>query len=89
MPVLNPHVAITELQYDDFSFLQKLWHIPEVMRYADEFPSWRAWSKSEAPEVAWEKYQEKRRELGNNYLQLILRLPDGISIGESFFCAPP
>ncbi|MFW9914856.1 MAG: GNAT family N-acetyltransferase [Candidatus Thorarchaeota archaeon] len=89
MTDLNQRIAITELQYADFKFLQKLWHIPEVMRYADEFPSFRTWSKAEAPEVAWKKYQEKRHQLGNNYLQLILRLPDGTPIGESFFCAPP
>ncbi len=50
-----------EMRKDDLLFLHELWHIPEVMKYADEFPYFREWSKSDDPEVEWRKYQENRR----------------------------
>ncbi|MBU7011328.1 MAG: GNAT family N-acetyltransferase [Theionarchaea archaeon] len=78
-------IYVSELQRDDLPFLFELWHIPEVMKYADEFPSFRKWSKSDDLDTAWTKYQENRRFLGNRYTQLVIRLTDGTNIGESFF----
>ena len=59
------------------------------MRYADEFPRLRGWSKSDDPRTAWARYQEKRAVLGNEYTQLILSLAGGVPIGESFFTPLP
>ncbi len=78
-------IFITELVKEDLPFLLDLWHMSEVRRYANEFPRLRGWSKSDDIEYAWKRYQEKRRELGKEYTQLILRLEDGTPIGESFF----
>ncbi|MBK8906322.1 MAG: GNAT family N-acetyltransferase [Anaerolineaceae bacterium] len=66
-------------------FLFDLWHTPEVMKYADEFPKLRGWSKTEKPEVAWNHYQTRRADLGKGYVQFILRTADDTRIGESFF----
>jgi RimJ/RimL family protein N-acetyltransferase len=69
----------------DIPFLLDLWHMPEVMRYADEFPRLRGWSKSDDIEFAWKSYQEKCNAYGKEYNQLILRLEDKAPVGESFF----
>ena len=79
----RPKLTLSELQAGDLPFLLDLWHDREVMRYADEFPSLRGWSKSDNPEEAWKLYQERRAEVGSEYTQLILWL-DGSRIGESF-----
>lgn len=81
----EPRVLISELKKEDVPFLFELWHIPGVMRYADEFPGLRGWSKSEQAEIAWQKYQTRRSELGLAYSQMILKLENGTRIGESFF----
>ncbi len=78
-------ILVTEMVKRDLPFLLDLWHMPEVMRYADEFPRLRGWSKSDDIEYAWKRYQEKRGELGKEYTQLILRLEDETPVGESFF----
>lgn len=78
-------IYVSEMQENDLPFLYNLWHTPRVMTYADEFPYFRGWSKSDDFKVAWEKYQENRLNLQNNYTQLIIRLKDGTPIGESFF----
>lgn len=78
-------ILVTEMVKGDLPFLLDLWHVPEVMRYADEFPRLRGWSKSDDIESAWKRYQEKRDDLGKEYTQLILRLEDGTPVGESFF----
>jgi len=83
--MIEPNVQLSELKKDDLPFLLKLWHIPEVMRYADELPSLRGWTKSDDAATAWRRYQERRARLGPEYSQLILRLPDGAPLGESFF----
>lgn len=82
-------MVITEMEREDIPFLQDLWRDPEVMRYADEFPRMRHWSKDTEPEEAWVVYQECRSEQGPPHSQLILRLPDGLRIGESFFAPLP
>lgn len=87
MPVSR--LTTAELQKGDLPFLLKLWHIPEVMRYADELPDLRGWSKSDEIEVAWVKHKEMRTAIGSGYAQLILRLVDGTVIGESFFAPLP
>jgi RimJ/RimL family protein N-acetyltransferase len=87
--VAEPPVTITELKEEDLVFLLALWHMPEVMRYADEFPRLRGWSKKDNPQTAWAAYQEKRAALGNGYVQFILRLTDGTRTGESFFTPLP
>jgi RimJ/RimL family protein N-acetyltransferase len=78
-------IKITELEKTDLSFLFALWRMPEVMRYADEFPRMRGWSKSDDPVFAWTQYVQKRSKLGNLYTQWILRQEDATPIGESFF----
>lgn len=78
-------ILVTDMVKRDLPFLFDLWHTPEVMRYADEFPRLRGWSKSDAIDFAWKRYQEKRSEFGTEYTQLILKLKDKTPIGESFF----
>jgi RimJ/RimL family protein N-acetyltransferase len=85
----EPGIVITELAAEDLPFLLALWHTAEVMRYADEFPRLRGWSKKDDPQTAWTAYQERRAALGNDYVQFILRLTDGTRIGESFFTPLP
>jgi RimJ/RimL family protein N-acetyltransferase len=82
-------VVVTELREEDLPFLIELWHIPEVMRYADEFPRLRGWSRSDDLQTAWDTYLEKRSMLGYGYTQLILSLAGGLPIGESFFMPLP
>ena len=79
---------LSEMEKDDLPFLIKLWCNPRVMQYADEFPYFRGWSKSDDLDCAWMKYEEMRRERGNNYMQLVIQLKDGTPIGESFFTTP-
>ena len=79
----EPAIVVSELTAADLPFLIELWHKSEVMRYADEFPWLRGWSKSDDPDEAWRLYQERRDEAGNEYTQLILWL-EGARIGESF-----
>ena len=81
-------ICVSEMKKDDLPFLHELWHTGEVMKYADEFPYFRGWSRTDDRESAWKKYQEMRRIVGALYQQLIIRLKDGTRIGESFF-APP
>lgn len=81
----NINLTISEMQKDDLKFLFKLWHNPDVMRYADEFPRMRGWSKSDETRTAWRKYQQKRTKFGYDHTQLILYLDEDIPIGESFF----
>jgi RimJ/RimL family protein N-acetyltransferase len=89
--MINQRVVVAELREEDLPFLFELWHISEVMQYADEFPGLRGWSKCDSLRTAWAKYQEKRAALGNGYTQLILRLGDDFDmlIGESFFTPLP
>lgn len=82
-------VVVTELMEEDLPFLFELWHTSEIMRYADEFPRLRGWSKSDDLQTAWKTYLEKRAVLGNGYTQLILSLVEGMPIGESFFTPLP
>jgi RimJ/RimL family protein N-acetyltransferase len=85
----DPRVAITELCEEDLPFLLELWHIPAVMRYADELPGLRGWSKETKAREAWGLYQEQRAAHGPGYTQLIIRLADGTPVGESFFAPVP
>lgn len=89
MAVSKQRLVVTELREEDLPFLFELWHTSEVMRYADEFPRLRGWSKSDDLRTAWAKYQEKRSTLVKGYTQLILRLVGGMRIGESFFMLLP
>ena len=81
----KPKVLVTEMVREDLPFLHRLWANRAVMRYADEFPTFRGWSRRDDPDEAWERYREKRAKLGPGYTQLVLWLPDGTRIGESFF----
>ncbi len=82
-------LTVADMRENDLPFLFELWHTPEVMRYADEFPSLRGWSKSDDAPSAWDTYQSLRAEQGSGYVQLILWLADGAPIGESFFAPLP
>jgi RimJ/RimL family protein N-acetyltransferase len=85
----GPRLSIAEMRESDLQFLIGLWHNHEVMRYADEFPRFRGWSRSDDPLASWQTYQARRAELGTDYTQLVLRLADGAPIGESFFAPLP
>jgi RimJ/RimL family protein N-acetyltransferase len=87
--MIEQSLTLAELRAEDLPFLFELWHMPEVMQYADEFPWLRGWSKSDSLAEAWEKHQEMRAELGNRYVQFILRLDSDTPIGESFFVSLP
>jgi RimJ/RimL family protein N-acetyltransferase len=79
----KPRVMLAEMQEDDLPFLLELWRNPEVMRYADEFPWLRGWSKSDEASHAWSRHQEEQARLGDEYTQLILWCKD-TRIGEAF-----
>jgi len=78
-------LIVTEMKREDMSFLRALWRDRRVMRFADEFPRFRGWSRRDDSDTAWGRYQEKRARLGSKYTQLIVRLVDQTPIGESFF----
>lgn len=82
-------VIVSELREEDLAFLFGLWHTAEVMRYADELPFLRGWTKSDDPHLAWAKYEERRATLGKAYTQLMLHHAEGARIGESFFAPLP
>lgn len=77
-------VKIRELKKKNLGFLLDLWHEDEVMRYADELPRMRGWTKEDTPETAWRRYEEMREALGGTYCQLMLEDERGILIGEAF-----
>ena len=85
----TPRVRVGVMRRDELPFLLELWHRPEVMRYADELPSLRGWSKSVDPDEAWREHRRQRAAQGLLYTQLIVRLPDGQPIGESFVAPLP
>ena len=77
-----PAISLTELREEDLPFLLRLWQIPEVMRYADEFPGRRGWTKDDDPEIAWRLYKEQRTRRGPVYTQLIVSFLDDSHGGE-------
>lgn len=81
-------IYISEMEHKDIVFLKELWHNPHVMKYADEFPYFRDWSKSDSVNGSWQKYTEKRAELKNSYMQLII-YSGSTPIGESFYSVLP
>lgn len=81
----EPGLCLSEMTDEDIPFLQELWRTHSVMRFADEFPRIRRWSRSTDLQKAWKIYRERRAKLGDDYTQMILRLPDGTPIGESFW----
>jgi RimJ/RimL family protein N-acetyltransferase len=89
MNMPRAELLVTELRRQDLPFLFDLWAIPNVMRYADELPEYRGWTRYEDADAAWAKYRERRKELGRGYTQLILYLADAGPIGESFFAPLP
>ena len=82
-------VKIRLMAQDDIPFLLALWQLPAVNRYADELPWLRGWSQKDTPATAWAVHQARRAAQGDLYAQLIVCLPDGTPIGESFFVALP
>ena len=78
-------VTLTEMDVADLPFLQHLWRDKDVRRYSDELPILRGWSKDDPIETAWQGYQDRCRQCGAEYRQLILRLADNTPIGESFY----
>jgi RimJ/RimL family protein N-acetyltransferase len=73
------------MKKDDIEFLKELWYNKEIMKFADEFPRKRGWSKRTETKKAWKIYNQKQEKFSSSYSQLILRLDDGRKIGESFF----
>lgn len=82
-------VKVGVIKRGELAFLRRLWSTPEVMRYADELPRLRGWTKSDDPDVAWREYRRQRATHGPMYTQLMVRLPGGRPIGESFFAPLP
>jgi RimJ/RimL family protein N-acetyltransferase len=89
MTMPEARLVIVELTERDLPFLLDLWKIPEVMRFADELPEFRGWTKSDDARTAWAAYEQRRAQLGPGYTQLILHLATGTAIGESFFAPLP
>ncbi len=89
MSRVEPRVVIREMQVEDIAFLKRVWANAEVMRYADEFPYFRGWSKNDDAKHAWTIYQQQQALQGKSYFQLIIYLVSGTPIGESFFCLHP
>ena len=85
----SSRVRVGVLRREELPFLLDLWRIPEVMRYADELPRFRGWRKSSDPADAWREYQRRRATDGPVYTQLVVRLPNGEPVGESFFAPLP
>ena len=85
---MGPRLELSELEREDLPFLLELWTDPMVLRWADEFPGLRGWSKSDDAATAWASYRHNRLAKGAAYTQFILRL-DGTPIGESFFAPLP
>lgn len=75
---------VTEMMAMDIPFLLDLWSKAEAMRYTDEFPHPRGWTRHDETETAWVEYRRRRKRMGTSYRQLILRLEDGTRVGESF-----
>jgi RimJ/RimL family protein N-acetyltransferase len=77
-------ILVSEMNREDLPFLLEFWRNRNVMRFADEFPRYRGWSRRDDIDSAWARYLVKRDELGAKYQQLMIRLADGSRIGESF-----
>jgi len=75
---------VTEMMAADVPFLRDLWGIEDVMRYTDEFPHPRGWTRGDDVETAWAEYRRRRKFMGNDYCQLILRFASRQPAGESF-----
>jgi RimJ/RimL family protein N-acetyltransferase len=82
-------VRVGVMRRAELPFLKRLWRDPHVMRYADELPRLRGWTKSDDPDLAWKEYRTRRKVLGPTYTQLVIRTPQGAPIGESFFAPLP
>jgi RimJ/RimL family protein N-acetyltransferase len=77
-------IHVTEMMAADVPFLLDLWSLKEGMRYADEFPHPRGWTRRDDVETAWASYRQRRKIMGDDYSQLILRLGNRAPVGESF-----
>ena len=77
-------IHVTEMMAADIPFLLDLWSREEVMRYADEFPHPRGWTRRDDVETAWAEYRRRRRSMGADYAQLVLRMGNRQPVGESF-----
>lgn len=79
----NQSIQLEQMREEDIPFLIELWHMKEVMRYADEFPWLRGWSKKMEPESCWSIHSQQKAEHGELYSQFILKATGGVRIGES------
>lgn len=77
-------IHVTEMMAADVPFLLDLWSNEDVMRYTDEFPHPRGWTRGDDVETAWAEYRRRRKFMGNDYAQLILRLGNRQPVGEAF-----
>ena len=84
MDDLHKGLYVTEMMAADIPFLLDLWSMAEVMRYTDEFPHPRGWTRRDDVETAWAEYRRRRKMMGNDYAQLILRLGNRQPVGEAF-----
>ena len=89
MGSIRSRVRVRLLRREEIPFLVSLWNTREVMRYADEFPGLRGWSRKWDPGEAWLEYRRRRARYGPAYGQLIVLAADGRPIGESFFAPLP
>jgi hypothetical protein len=76
-------IHVTEMMAADIPFLLDLWSRDEVMRHTDEFPHPRGWTRKDDVETAWAEYRHRRKNMGHDYCQLILRLGNRTPVGES------
>lgn len=80
---LHRGIHVTEMMAADIPFLLELWSRGDVMRHTDEFPHPRGWTRRDDVETAWAEYRHRRKNMGHDYCQLILRLGNRTPVGES------
>ncbi len=77
--IKTQHLLIHPITQRHLKFLLKLWNDPQIMRYAGFA---RNWSYSHIKEW-FDKYKKRLAKYGSTEVQFILKLKNGIPIGES------
>ncbi|MHA1968444.1 MAG: hypothetical protein ACW964_11635, partial [Candidatus Hodarchaeales archaeon] len=68
----NQSIYLSEMKEADIEFLKDLWNDKKVMKFADEFPRKRGWSRKTDINKVWKIYNEKKEKYKPNHLQLII-----------------
>ena len=66
---------VTEMMAADIPFLLDLWQREDVMRYADEFPHPRGWTRRDDVETAWAGYRQGDFPVTERMLRELLFIP--------------